>query len=244
MGISSLSRRSRIADVGKAESSAFDAYLVTKRVLDIIIAAVALILLLPLFVLIAIAIKINSAGPVLFRQKRVQGNQDPREPHPEEHVFDFMKFRSMYTNADSALHRQYIGEYINGNHQGTNNGTHRRPVYKMKRDPRITRVGRFLRRTSLDELPQLVNVLRGDMSLVGPRPALPYEVQQYSSHHRRRLIPKAGLTGLWQVSGRTCLTFEEMVELDVEYASKRSLRLDLRILLKTLPAVLSGDGAW
>ena len=244
MGITSLSQNRGVAEITRSDSVGFGAYLLLKHLLDITVAAIALILLLPLFVIVAIAIKLDSRGPVIYRQKRVLGNQDPSDPRPEDHLFDFFKFRSMYTDADSHLHRQYMRDYINGKHESTNNGTHGEPVYKIKTDPRITRVGRLLRRSSLDELPQFVNILRGDMSLVGPRPALPYEVQQYSSAHRRRLIPQAGLTGLWQVSGRTRLTFEEMVELDIEYAQRQSLWLDLKILLKTLPTVLSGDGAW
>ena len=219
-------------------------YLVAKRLLDITLSAVALVLLAPLFLIIAIAIKLDSPGPVIFVQKRVRGGQDPNDPHPERNVFDFYKFRSMYVDADQSLHRRYVLEYINGNTQKINNGDSHKPLYKMRNDPRVTRVGRLLRRTSLDELPQLYNVLKGDMSLVGPRPALPYEVEQYDAFHRQRLIPQAGLTGLWQVSGRTTLTFEEMVRLDIEYLQKRSFWFDLKILLKTLPAILSADGAW
>lgn len=220
------------------------AYTLSKRLLDIIISSLALLILSPLFLAIAIAIKLDSPGPVIYKQKRVRGNQNPEDPHPEQRVFDFYKFRSMYANADPSAHRRYVTEYINGNASAVNHGSPEKPVYKMRDDPRITRVGRFLRRTSLDELPQLFNVLRGDMSLVGPRPALPYEVEQYRSFHRQRLIPQAGLTGLWQVSGRGRLTFEQMVQLDIEYARRRSLALDLKILLKTLPAVISRDGAW
>ena len=219
-------------------------YLVLKRLMDIVLSALALVILSPLFLLIALAIVVDSPGPVIFRQKRVRGQQDPNEEHPERLVFDFFKFRSMYTNCDTQIHRDYVRAYMAGQHDQVNNGSASKPLFKMKHDPRVTRVGRFLRRTSLDELPQLWNVLKGDMSLVGPRPALPYEVEQYDAHQRQRLVPQAGLTGLWQVSGRTCLTFEDMVRLDIEYSQKRSLWLDLKILAKTLPAVLSGDGAW
>lgn len=219
-------------------------YLACKRLLDIFVSACALVILSPAFLVIALAIKLDSPGPVIFRQKRVRGNQDPNNPHPERQVFEFFKFRSMFTNSDANAHRRYMTEYINGNAHKTNNGCEKKPVYKMRNDPRITRLGRILRRTSLDELPQLLNVLKGDMSLVGPRPALPYEVEQYGSAHRRRLMPQAGLTGLWQVSGRTRLTFDQMVQLDIEYAERCSLALDLQILLRTLPAILSGEGAW
>lgn len=218
-------------------------YLAAKRLLDVIISAVALVLLAPIVLAIAVAIKLDSPGPVIFRQRRVRGSQAFEEPHPERNVFEFLKFRSMYANCDSVAHRRYVTALING-HAQRNHCEGRRAVYKMADDPRITRVGRFIRRTSLDELPQLLNVLKGDMSLVGPRPALPYEVEQYAHAHRARLAPQAGLTGLWQVSGRTCLTFDEMVQLDIEYSRRCSLWLDLVILFKTLPAVLSTDGAW
>lgn len=218
-------------------------YLSLKRVLDVVLSLIALILFAPLFLIIAIAIKLDSPGPVIYCQKRVRGNQDPMTPHAEENVFDFYKFRSMYVNADPSIHQNFVREYINGNTK-INNGTKEKPLYKMKDDPRITRVGRFIRQTSLDELPQLINVLKGDMSLVGPRPALPYEVMHYSAEDRQRLTPQAGLTGLWQVSGRTTLTFREMIRLDIEYAQRRSLALDLKILLKTLPAIISRHGAW
>ena len=143
----------------------------------------------------------------------------------------------MVADADPGVHQNLVTEYINGT--GQKHGS----TYKLSNDRRVTRVGRFLRRTSLDELPQLLNVLRGDMSLVGPRPSLPYEVSQYRDRHRARLTVTPGLTGLWQVSGRSRLTFEEMVRLDIEYVQRRSLFLDLWILLRTLPAVLEGGGA-
>jgi lipopolysaccharide/colanic/teichoic acid biosynthesis glycosyltransferase len=219
-------------------------YLVPKRLLDIVLSALALLILSPLFLIIMLAIKLDSPGSVIYTQKRVRGNQDPDEPHPECNMFAFFKFRSMHINADASAHRQYVTQYIKGDLTHVNNGTHKTPIYKMKDDPRITRVGRVLRRTSLDELPQLVNILRGDMSLVGPRPALPYEVEQYDRFHKQRLVPQAGLTGLWQVSGRTSLTFEEMVCLDIAYGQRCSFWLDLEILLKTLPAVFSRRGAW
>lgn len=219
-------------------------YFFFKRLLDIVVASVALLLLAPLFLMIALAIKLDSPGPVIFKQKRVRGNQAPSDPHPERQLFDFYKFRSMYVNCDSSAHRKYMAEYIKGNAHHLNNGSAQAPIYKMRNDPRITRVGRILRRTSLDELPQFVNVLLGDMTLVGPRPALPYEVEHYDDFHRQRLVAQAGLTGLWQVSGRTSLTFEEMIKLDIEYCRRRSLWFDLAILLRTVPAVISARGAW
>ena len=215
-----------------------------KRVSDVALSLIALILLSPLLLIIAIAIKLDSPGPVIFRQQRVRGDQDPQDLHPEKRVFTFYKFRSMRKDADQNTHRKYVTELINGNHKAANNGDKKAPIYKMTRDRRVTRVGRVLRRTSLDELPQLLNVLKGAMSLVGPRPALPYEVAQYQDWHRERLSVTPGITGLWQISGRSQLTFKEMAALDIEYAQRRSLELDLIILVKTMPAVLSSKGAW
>ena len=211
--------------------------------MDILVSGLALVLLAPVLLIIAIAIRLDSPGAVIFVQKRVRGDQSPAVPHPERNVFAFLKFRSMQINNDHGIHRSYVTEYING-HTQVNNGSRAKPLYKMRNDPRVTRVGRVLRRSSLDELPQLVNVLKGEMTLVGPRPALPYEVEQYSPDHKRRLIPRGGLTGLWQVSGRTTLSFQQMVQLDIEYAQRRSLWLDIKILLRTIPAILSRDGAW
>jgi lipopolysaccharide/colanic/teichoic acid biosynthesis glycosyltransferase len=241
MGIEYVSRPRSKLETRQAKS-AF--YLSTKRAIDVTVAAMALALLSPILILIAIAIKLDSPGPIIFQQQRVRGEQDPHTLHPERNQFTFFKFRSMAVGCDSGLHRQYVTEYINGHNHEINNGDATNPLFKIKCDPRVTRVGHLLRRTSLDELPQLVNVLKGDMSLVGPRPALPYEVEQYSARDRERLRPQAGLTGLWQVSGRTCLTFDEMIVLDIQYSRRRSLWLDLQILLKTLPAILSTDGAW
>ena len=215
-----------------------------KRGVDIAVSLVGLIVLSPLFLLVAIAVKLDSPGPVIFRQQRVRGNQDPSDPHPEKNTFTFLKFRSMCQNADEKAHREYVRQFINGNHKAVNNGNSKAPIYKMTKDKRVTRVGRFLRRTSLDELPQLVNVLRGEMSLVGPRPAMPYEVAQYEDWHRERLSVLPGITGLWQISGRSSLTFKEMAALDIEYAQRCSVGLDLIILAKTAPVVLSIRGAW
>jgi lipopolysaccharide/colanic/teichoic acid biosynthesis glycosyltransferase len=212
-------------------------YLLARRCLDIVVAGLLLVLLSPLLALIALAIRLDSPGPILFRQKRVRGNWRPEMDEPEQRLFEFLKFRSMVANADPKIHQQHVSAYING--AGSKNGA----TYKMNNDPRVTRVGRFLRRTSIDELPQLLNVLRGDMTLVGPRPSLPYEVRQYRDWHRTRLTVVPGLTGLWQVSGRSRLSFEEMVKLDIEYVHRQSLLLDLWILLKTVPAVLEGGGA-
>jgi lipopolysaccharide/colanic/teichoic acid biosynthesis glycosyltransferase len=219
-------------------------YLAAKRCLDVVFSLVALVILVPVLLIIAVAVKLDSRGPVIFRQERVRGDQDPRDPHPERNTFIFCKFRTMYQDADQRIHEQYAIQFINGHNKAVNNGHKRAPIYKMVHDKRITRVGRFLRRTSLDELPQLFNVLKGDMTLVGPRPALPYEVAQFSEWARKRLAVSPGLTGLWQVSGRSSLTFTEMVALDIEYVEHRSLGMDLNLLVRTIPVVFSSKGAW
>ena len=206
-----------------------------KRLIDIAGSLTALTLLSPLFLAIAIAIKLTSKGPVLFKQKRI-GQYGV--------WFTFLKFRSMYVLNDAKIHQEYVRRFISGKEeckQSDDNGG----VYKLKDDPRITTVGRFLRRTSLDELPQLFNVLRGEMSLVGPRPPVPYESEAYDIWHRRRFLEAMpGITGLWQVNGRSKCTFDEMVRLDIKYARDWSLGLDLRILLETPRAVFFGDGAY
>jgi exopolysaccharide biosynthesis polyprenyl glycosylphosphotransferase len=201
-----------------------------KRFLDIAGSLLGLILLAPLLLAIAVAIKLTSSGPVLFRQQRV-GQYGRR--------FCFLKFRSMYPENDPRAHEDFVKNLIAGAK------TEGQKVYKMTHDPRITPIGRFLRRTSLDELPQLWNVLRGEMSLVGPRPPIPYEVRHYDIWHRRRLLAvKPGITGLWQVTGRSRVGFDEMVRLDLQYAQTWSLWLDLKLLLLTPRAVLEGKGAY
>ncbi len=202
-----------------------------KRAFDITAAALALVLLSPLWVLMALLIKLDSKGPVLYRQERV--GMDGR-------IFLFLKFRTMRADSDDAAHREFQRKYIAGRPE-TNLGDPSRPVYKLHDDPRVTRTGRWLRRTSLDELPQLLNVLRGDMSVVGPRPPIPYEVEAYALWHRKRLDMKPGMTGLWQVSGRNRLSFDEMVRLDLFYIENWSLWLDLKIMLRTLPVLLRGE---
>ena len=189
------------------------------RALDLV-ATVALVLLLaPLLLLIALIIKLDSPGPVLFRQQRVgRGRRN----------FLVAKFRTMQHGADHDVHRDYMLALIES-------GT---PAPKLAGDARVTRFGAFLRRTSLDELPQLWNVLRGEMSLVGPRPPIPYEVDHYPPHWFERFLVKPGVTGLWQVSGRSEVSLEEMIELDVDYARRRSVLLNVWILLRTIPAVL------
>ena len=205
-----------------------------KRISDLVIALAALLILTPVLAAIALWIKLDSKGRVFFRQERV--GMDGR-------VFLCYKFRSMRADADEEVHRHAYTKNIEGN-EAANAGDHALPVYgKVKDDPRITKAGSFLRRASLDELPQLLNVLKGDMSIVGPRPPIPYEVEAYEPWHRKRLDMKPGITGLWQVSGRNRLTFGEMVRLDLYYIENWSLWLDLKIILLTLPAVFRGDGA-
>lgn len=207
---------------------------IIKRASDIIIASIALALLTPLWLIIAIVIKLDSRGPVFYKQERV--GMDGR-------IFLFYKFRTMRVDTDDAAHREYQQKYIAGRAEAML-VEGERPAYKLVKDARITRVGRWLRRLSLDELPQLLNVLRGDMSVVGPRPPIPYEVEAYQLWHRKRLDMKPGLTGLWQVSGRNRLPFDEMVRLDLFYIENWSLLLDLKIILRTLPVMLRGDDAY
>ncbi|MGQ9492932.1 MAG: sugar transferase [Anaerolineae bacterium] len=203
-------------------------YPLAKRWMDAIIAALLLFLLSPIMALIALAIWLDSPGPVIFRQERV--GQFGR-------TFIMLKFRSMYMNADEQVHRQFAKQYING-FASKGSSIQGQTVFKPNGDKRITRVGKWLRRTSLDELPQLINVLRGEMSLVGPRPAVRYEVEEYSPWHMQRLTVPPGLTGLAQISGRSGLTFDKIVRLDIEYIQRRSLALDMAILFKTIPVVL------
>jgi lipopolysaccharide/colanic/teichoic acid biosynthesis glycosyltransferase len=204
-----------------------------KRLIDIAGSLAALILFLPVMLLIALAIKSTSKGPAVFRQKRL-GRYGKG--------FSFFKFRSMYVDSDSAIHKEYARRFITGARgMEAANGD---GLYKLTADPRVTAVGRFLRKTSLDELPQFINVLLGDMSLVGPRPPIPYEFEHYALWHRRRVLAvKPGITGLWQVIGRSRVTFDDMVRLDIRYANSWSLWLDIQILLQTPQAVLSGIGA-
>lgn len=200
------------------------AYIAAKRAVDVVVSATMLVLLAPLFLIMAVLIKLTDGGPIFFRQKRVGQHGVP---------FDFIKFRSMVVNAEDLK-----GELLKHNKHGSS------ITFKMCRDPRVTWIGRILRKTSLDELPQLWNVLKGEMTLVGPRPAVVAEVQKYSPHERRRLKCTPGLTCIWQVSGRADLDFQQQVALDVRYIRERSIWLDLKLMLLTIPAVLSGKGAY
>jgi len=207
-----------------------------KRMMDIVGSILALTLFSPLFFLISLAIKLSSKGPVLFKQVRV--GQYGR-------TFTCLKFRSMHSVNDANIHKEYVKQFISGNCQSKRPGETQNGVYKITEDPRVTRVGKLLRKTSFDELPQLFNVLKGEMSLVGPRPPIPYELESYEVWHRRRLSEmKPGITGLWQVNGRSKTSFDDMVRLDLKYAQMWSLWLDIKILLQTARAVLSGQGAY
>jgi exopolysaccharide biosynthesis polyprenyl glycosylphosphotransferase len=216
-----------------------------KRAFDVAVAAPALALVSPLFAIIAVAIKLTSRGPVFYRQTRVGLGGNP---------FTFLKFRSMRSGSDAGIHRTFTKDWIYGRTgeagrvprsvgaaaRAKSNGDDAAGVHKITADPRVTLVGRVLRRTSLDEIPQLLNVLRGDMSMVGPRPPIPYEVERYTEWHKRRLEVLPGITGLWQMSGRNALSFDQMVRLDIQYIETWSVEQDIRILLKTLPVVLFG----
>jgi lipopolysaccharide/colanic/teichoic acid biosynthesis glycosyltransferase len=223
-GVATRLDRAKLARPG-ARRSAVDAM---RRLLDLLVAGALLALLAPLLALIALAIRIDSGGPALFRQRRVGRGLQP---------FTMLKFRTMRSDADATPHRDYVQSLIDGA-----GASEHGQLYKLSVDDRVTRIGRFLRSWSLDELPQLINVLRGEMALVGPRPVIPYEVDMYPEPYLRRFAVKPGLTGLWQVSGRNERTYEEMVRFDIEYAENTSLLLDFRILAKTVPVVLGRQG--
>ncbi len=206
-----------------------------KRLIDLVGATALLVVLSPLMLVTALAVKFSSRGPVIFRQTRIGRGGAP---------FQFYKFRSMRVDADDRIHREYVAKLIAGQNADINQGDAAKPAYKLKADPRITAVGRLIRKTSIDELPQLVNVLKGEMSLVGPRPPVTYEAEKYQSWHMRRLqAMRPGMTGLWQVEGRSKTTFDEMVRLDLRYIRNWSLGLDLKIMLRTVAVVLRCDGA-
>ncbi|HVW77716.1 MAG TPA: sugar transferase [Alloacidobacterium sp.] len=207
-------------------------YVITKRVMDIVGSIIAILSCLPLFVIIALVIKLTSKGPILFRQQRV-GQYGK--------CFSFLKFRSMYVDNNPAEHREYVARLIAGHAEANTSSQSGATVFKLIGDKRITRIGRIIRKTSLDEIPQFINVLRGDMSLVGPRPAIPYEVAAYKTWHRRRVLNvKPGITGLWQVNGRNRIKFDDMVRLDIQYAKLHSPWLDLKIMMRTPAAIVKG----
>lgn len=233
-----------LAQLGEHRSAAWEAvagerrkpvYRLAKRAFDLVVALLLLLVLSPLLLAIALAIVVDSGRPVLFRQARLGAVRRPDgtwQPTP----FTILKFRSMAVNADESVHAAHIRAFVDG--QLTKSGV----GFKLEQDPRLTRIGRFLRRTSADELPQLLNVVRGQMSLVGPRPVPLYEATLYKARYARRFAALPGITGLWQVRGRASLTVDEMMELDLDYVDRASLALDLRILAATVPAVLRGEG--
>jgi lipopolysaccharide/colanic/teichoic acid biosynthesis glycosyltransferase len=223
-------------------------YHAVKRILDIALASLTLMLTLPLFVVIAFAIKLNTPGPVFFAQERLRGRR-VRSPGGWDWVvepFTLYKFRTMTIDADQSVHRRYMEAYLSGDEATLTSlrpGRERGDSYRPTNDQRVTRVGAVLRKLSLDELPQLWNVLRGEMSLVGPRPPMPYEVEMYRQHHLLRLTGLPGLTGWAQVKGRCAIGFDDMLRLDIEYLAGQSIWFDLKVLLLTIPVVLSMKGA-
>jgi lipopolysaccharide/colanic/teichoic acid biosynthesis glycosyltransferase len=210
--------------------------LIIKRIIDFAGAAIGLLILSPIIMLISLAIKLTTPCPVLFRQERL-GYKGKK--------FTFLKFRSMYHNCDDSIQKEYMVKFINKQNEKHSDKSGHCSFHKMTDDPRITPLGRLLRQTSLDELPQLYNVLCGEMSLVGPRPPIAYEVDKYCSWHKRRVLEvKPGITGLWQVEGRSVASFDEAVRLDIHYAENWNLLLDLKIIFKTFKVVFSGKGAY
>ena len=203
-------------------------YLRAKRVFDITFTLLISVLVIPVGAVVVLLIYFDSKGPVIFRQRRVGMNGSE---------FNMLKFRSMDANSDDTIHHQAIEKYMNG--QVLNSSTER--PYKLEDDGRITRIGRFLRKTSLDELPQFWNVLHGEMTLVGPRPPLPYEVEHYSPRAQLRLSGKPGLTGPWQVYGRNRVPFQEMIEMDIAYLHRQSFWEDIRLIVLTIPAMIQGN---
>ncbi|HKZ13929.1 MAG TPA: sugar transferase [Solirubrobacterales bacterium] len=204
---------------------------IAMRALDIVVSGLALLVLSPILLVVAILVRLDSRGPAIFRQERIGRGLKP---------FRVAKFRTMRQGVAADPHRAYVEEMIREESEAEGR---QKPMMKLQEDPRITKIGHFLRRTSIDELPQLWNVLRGEMSLVGPRPPIQYEVDAYPARAYRRFAVRPGLTGLWQVSGRSLVTFAQMIDLDTEYVERRSLLLNLKIIFLTVPTVLHGKGA-
>jgi lipopolysaccharide/colanic/teichoic acid biosynthesis glycosyltransferase len=217
-------------------------YFSCKRLIDLVVASLLLLVLLPLMLLVAVAIKLDTPGPVFFVQDRVgvRRRSEGGRTRWELRDFAFYKFRSMVAAADRSLHEAHVRAFVQGRLEVPEGAGAK---FKLANDLRITRIGRVLRRTSLDELPQLLNVLKGEMSLVGPRPVPSYEVAEYQGSETDRLAALPGLTGLWQINGRGEVPFTEMVRMDREYVRNQSLWLDFKILIATIPAVVSGRGA-
>jgi lipopolysaccharide/colanic/teichoic acid biosynthesis glycosyltransferase len=206
-------------------------YPIARRAAEMVLAAILLILLAPLFLLFTLAIRWESAGPALYRQIRVGKGGRP---------FTFFKFRSMYRDVDRGAHQAFLTAFVNGTVHAGENG---KDVYKPVRAGQVTRVGRFLRKTSLDEMPQLINIIKGDMSFIGPRPNVLAEVEAYKEWHKKRLEVLPGITGLAQVNGRSSIPFDQIVRFDIEYVENQSLFMDLKVLWRTVPTVLRGQGA-
>lgn len=206
-----------------------------KRFIDLSISLMVVSVGFPFLLAVALLIKLTSKGPVFFTQERIGENGKD---------FTLFKFRTMRTDCDDSLHREFTRDFIQGQLPKSTLDEKKSSPYKLRNDPRVTAVGNFLRRTSLDEIPQFINVLRGEMSIVGPRPPLAYEYEYYEDWHKLRLTVKPGLTGLWQVSGRSSVPFHEMVMLDLYYIENWSLRLDTKIMLQTVPVMLVGTGGY
>jgi len=206
-----------------------------KRLIDVIVSLLVAVIGFPFFLAIALLIKLTSKGPVFFSQQRIGEEGNP---------FTLYKFRTMRQDSDDTIHREFTRSFIEGRMSNSSLDEKAPSVYKLADDPRVTSVGNFLRKTSLDELPQFINILRGEMAIVGPRPPLQYELEYYEEWHKLRLKAKPGLTGLWQVSGRSSVPFNEMVKLDLYYIEHWSLLLDLKIMLRTVPVMLFGSGGY
>jgi lipopolysaccharide/colanic/teichoic acid biosynthesis glycosyltransferase len=217
-----------------AALSGWRAYDAIKRAVDVFVSAGIVAVTLPLWIAIGIAIRATSRGPIFFRQTEAVGRYG--------HKFPLYKFRTMRSDASDAVHREAIEKFVGG--QSLASDGERRPVHKIAHDPRVTPIGRILRKTSLDELPQFINVLRGEMSIVGPRPPVSYEYEHYDERARRRLTVRPGITGLYQVSARSQVSFDMMIDIDLDYVARRSLALDLSIMLRTPIVMLTGRGAY
>ncbi len=224
-------RAPRLATAGNQATAATPGYEAAKRAMDIVLSLALIIVAAPCLLLLGCLVRCTSAGPALFRQQRLGRGMQP---------FTMLKLRTMQVDNDDRIHRDYVASLLNGDGAATTGGN---GLFKLDGDPRVTRLGSWLRRTSLDELPQLVNVLRGEMSLVGPRPVLPWEAQLFSDRYQQRFAVKPGITGLWQVSGRSRLTMPEALELDIEYVARRGFFFDAAILARTLPAVFRGGAS-
>lgn len=206
-----------------------------KRVFDLLVSILALLVAAPVMLVLALIIKKTSSGPVFYIQERLGRDGRP---------FKFYKFRSMKHNSDDAIHRQFAAMFINGDDEGCSESNGGDLVFKLKADPRVTTIGAWLRKTSLDELPQLFNIVKGEMSLVGPRPPISYEIENYQAWHMERLKAVPGLTGIWQVSGRSQVSFDDMVRMDIRYINQWSPWRDISIIIRTVPVVLKGIGGY